>query len=145
MVWAPDIAVADIRDECGVITAALKPEAVVQAAINGGKAYIEGLLRAAGYDTTNPAADLSVRDAAVAYVVARLLSSIYGTQMWNEEIAGAARAFWSRVRMFVNADGEMVAVPNLARPVTTLTPEIVAPEASTEIWPYATVGDDALE
>ena len=115
MVWAPDITVANIRDECAVITVALKANAVVTAVIEGGKAYIESVLRAAGYDVTNPADDLSIRDATIEYVVGRLLSSIYGSEHWNEEVAGAARGFWSRVRMFVNADGTLVGIPNLAR------------------------------
>lgn len=115
MVWAPDITVANIRDECAVITVALKDDATVTAAIEGGKAYVEGVLRKAGYITTNPADDLSVRDAAIAYVVARLLSSIYGSQDWNEEVASAARGFWSRVRMFIGSNGELVGVPDIAR------------------------------
>ena len=145
MAWVPDITEANIRAECAVITPALKDAATVNAGIEGGKAYVESILRAEGYDTTNPAADLSVRDATVAYVVARLLSSIYGSQQWNEEVAGAARGFWSRVRMFIGADGELVGVPNLPRPVGSMTPVIVTPEASTEIWPYTAVGDDVLE
>lgn len=113
MAWVPDIVFGDIRNECAVITVALKPDAVVTADIEGGKAYIESVLRAAGYDVTNPAADLSIRDATIAYVVARELSSIYGSEQWNEEVAGAARGFWSRVRMFVNANGTLVGIPKL--------------------------------
>ena len=111
MVWAPDITVANIRAECAVITVGLKPDAVVTADIEGGKAYVESVLRAAGYDVTNPAADLSIRDATIAYVVARELSSIYGSE---QDVAGAAGGFWSRVRMFVKADGTLVGIPNLA-------------------------------
>ena len=114
MVWAPDITIANIRAECAVITVGLKPDLVVTAGIEGGKAYVESVLRAAGYDVTNPADDLSIRDATIAYVVGRLLSSIYGSEQWNDEVAGAARGFWSRVRMFVNADGTLVGIPNLA-------------------------------
>jgi hypothetical protein len=121
MAWLPDITVADIRAECAVITVGLKDDLTVQAAIDGGKAYIESILRGAGYDTTNPATDLSVRDAALAFSVARLLSSIYGSEQWSEEVAGAPRGFWSRVRMFIGADGQLVGVPNLRRHVSTLT------------------------
>ena len=113
MPWAPDIVYGDIRNECAVITVGLKPDAVITADIEGGKAYVESVLRAAGYDVTNPAADLSIRDATIAYVVARELSSIYGSEQWGEEGAGAARGFWSRVRMFVNANGTLVGIPDL--------------------------------
>lgn len=113
MAWVPDIVPNDIRNECAVITAALKPDPVVTADIVGGKAYVEAALRKAGYATTNPAADLSVRDATIAYVVARELSSIYGSEQWSDEVAGAARGFWSRVRMFIGADGQLVGIPNL--------------------------------
>jgi hypothetical protein len=134
-----------MRAECAVITVGLKDDATVTAAISAGKAYIEGLLRAEGYDTTNPAADLSVRDAAIAYATARLLNSIYGSEQWSEEVAGAARGFWSRVRMFVSADGKLVGLPNLTKLTGVITPLFVALTAASETWPYPTTSDDALE
>lgn len=145
MAWFPDITVANIRAECAVIISSLRLDAAVTADIAAGKAFVESILRAEGYDTTNPAADLNIRDVTICLIIARELNSIYGSEQWSDDIAGAARGFASRVRMFISNDGELVGVPNLPRPVSTLTPEIVTPEAATEIWPYTTVSDDALK
>lgn len=113
MAWTPDITITNVRDECRLITVTLKIDALVQAGIDSGKAYVESVLRSHGYDTTNPAADLSVRDAGLYYVVARLLNSIYGSEQWNEEVAGAARGYWGQVRMFIDSEGRLIRTPNL--------------------------------